>query len=126
VDQYCRNYIDEKEFAQQTQALVKETTSQNAPVQHKDLMTDIKEQRTYSYTPHESSKNMMLEQAFQYPKPILADMTLEKAKYLSAKKLNTPQLFHLSKEAGGWSSSTVTARYKEYAFSCLSTTADPL
>jgi hypothetical protein len=124
VDQYCRNFIDEKEFAQQTQDLVKETSSGNAPVQHKDLMTDIKEQRSFSYTPHESSKSMMLEQAFQYPKPIQADMTLEKAKFLSVKKLNTPQLFHLSKEAGGWSSTTVTTRYKEYAFSCLSTTTN--
>jgi len=121
VDQYYRSYIDEKEFSMRTQSLETEMVNSStiAPVQNL-VDTEIKDSRSYSYTP-EFSKTQQIDQSFQFPKPLIPDMTLEKARHLSSKKLNNPELFSLSKEAGGWSSNMVMSRYKEYAFNCLFT-----
>jgi len=117
VDQYTRSYIDEKEFSTKTHALLGDPTQTSINL----ITSDIKETaKSYSYTPNDLKQQE--EQAFQFPKPIDADMTLEKARYLSHKKSITPEIFKQSKEAGGWSSNVVMNRYKELAFGCLFTT----
>jgi hypothetical protein len=51
--------------------------------------SEIKVARSYAYTPSDAKRKGQQEE-FQYPKPVIADMTLEKARHLSSRKIPTP------------------------------------
>jgi len=118
VDRYYRSYIDEKGFAAETKALVDQNTVK--PVQNL-VATEIKDSRSYAYTPNLSKAQQQVNQAFQFPKPVLPEEELRNVRHTQAKKLNNLEYYNASKEAGGWTSNMLVARCKENAFKCLFT-----
>jgi hypothetical protein len=117
VDRYYRSYIDEKGFAAETKTLVAENTAK--PVQSL-VATEIKDARSYAYTPNLSKAQQQVNQTFQFPKPVLSEEDLKNVRYVQAKKLHSNvDYYNASKEAGGWTSNMMVSRCKENAFKCL-------
>jgi len=117
VDRYYRSYIDEKGFAAETKALVAENSAK--PIQSL-VATEIKDARSYAYTPNLSKAQQQVNQAFQFPKPVLSEEELRIVRHAQAKKLHSNvDYYNASKEAGGWTSNMMVSRYKENAFKCL-------
>jgi len=118
-DEYYRSYIDEKEFSVRTQALFEDKKKNLKKVQFKLLLRKIKLKilQDLLFILHWYFK---INKLLKFPEPVAGkDMTLEKARKLNEKKLNSDEAKVQSKEAGGWSINLVMSRYKEYAFSCL-------
>jgi len=118
VDRYYRSYVDEKGFAAETKALLAENSEK--PIQTL-VATEIKDARNYAYTP--KAQQQQVNQAFQFPQPVLSDEELKKFRYNQSKKFHhgNPDYYNSSKEAGGWTSNMMVARCKENAFKCLFT-----
>jgi hypothetical protein len=115
VDRYYRSYIDEKSFAAETQALVAETSA--TPVQNL-FATEIKDARSYTYTPNSNQAQQQQGQLTLYPKPVLSEEARKKEQERVAKAM-TKEDRNASKEAGGWTTNMLVARCKENAFKCL-------
>jgi hypothetical protein len=117
VDRYYRSYIDEKGFAAETKANLAENTVK--PIQSL-VATEIKDARSYAYTPNLSKSQQQVNQAFQFPKPVLSEEDLKNVRHVQAKKLHSNvDYYNASKEAGGWTSNMMVSRCKENAFKCL-------